>query len=48
MFGGGPMHRLATTREEKAHDTGQTLRRLLGYLKPLPKVLQGPANVALV
>ena len=34
MFGGGPMHRMATTREEKAHDTGGTLRRLGGYLKP--------------
>lgn len=34
MLGGGPMHRMADAREEKAHDTGKTLRRLGGYLRP--------------
>jgi ABC-type multidrug transport system fused ATPase/permease subunit len=32
MIGGGPMHRMGV-REEKAQDTGQTLRRLAVYLK---------------
>jgi ATP-binding cassette subfamily B multidrug efflux pump len=34
MFGGGPGHRMATITEEKARDTGNTLRRLGGYLMP--------------
>ena len=34
MFGGGPMHGMRNTRDEKAQDTGQTLRRLAGYMKP--------------
>ncbi len=43
MFGGGPMHRMASTTEEKAHDTGSTLRRLAAYLKPhwLPLLVVG-------
>jgi ATP-binding cassette subfamily B multidrug efflux pump len=45
MFGGGPMHRLRNTREEKARDTGQTLRRLSGYLKPYWPVLLGVAGL---
>jgi len=45
MFGGGPMHGLRNTREEKAHDTGQTLRRLSGYLKPYWPVLLGVAGL---
>jgi ATP-binding cassette subfamily B multidrug efflux pump len=44
MFG-GPMHGLRNTREEKAHDTGQTLRRLSGYLKPYWPVLLGVAGL---
>ena len=34
MFGGGPMHGMRNTREEKAQDTRGTLRRLAAYLKP--------------
>ena len=34
MIGGGPMHRMGGVDEEKAKDTGQTLRRLSVYLKP--------------
>jgi ATP-binding cassette subfamily B multidrug efflux pump len=33
MFG-GPMHGMRNTRDEKAQDAGQALRRLAGYLKP--------------
>ncbi|MGD9315458.1 MAG: ABC transporter ATP-binding protein [Anaerolineae bacterium] len=31
---GGPMGHMRNTRDEKAQDTGETLRRLLVYLKP--------------
>jgi ABC-type multidrug transport system fused ATPase/permease subunit len=34
MMGGGPMRHMRDTRDEKAEDTGKTLRRLAVYLKP--------------
>jgi ATP-binding cassette subfamily B multidrug efflux pump len=43
MMGGGPMHRMASTQEEKAHDTGETLRRLAAYFKPFRLQLLGVA-----
>jgi ATP-binding cassette subfamily B multidrug efflux pump len=47
MFG-GPMHRMRNISEEKAHDTGQTLRRLGGYLKPHWLPLLGVAGLLIL
>jgi len=41
MIGGGPMHGLRNTREEKARDTSKTLRRLAAYLEPYRLALVG-------
>jgi ATP-binding cassette subfamily B multidrug efflux pump len=48
MFGGGHMHQMRNVREEKPHDTGKTLKRLAGYLKPysLSLVIVGGLLVA--
>ncbi len=48
MFGGGPMHRMRSMSEGKAHDTGKTLRRLGGYLKLYWPPLLGVAGVLVV
>jgi ATP-binding cassette subfamily B multidrug efflux pump len=47
MFG-GPMGHMRSTREEKAHDTGKTLRRLGIYLKPYWLPLLGVLALLLV
>jgi ABC-type multidrug transport system fused ATPase/permease subunit len=47
MFG-GPMHQMRNTREERARDTGQTLRRLGGYLMPYRPTLLGVAALLAV
>ena len=41
MIGAGPMHGLRDTREEKAQDSGETLRRLAAYLEPYRLALVG-------
>ncbi|MFC2030689.1 ABC transporter ATP-binding protein [Chloroflexota bacterium] len=38
---GGPMHGMANTRDEKAQDSGETLRRLAVYFKPYKLPLLG-------
>ncbi len=43
MFGGGPMHRMRDTGEGRARDVGETLRRLVAYLKPYKLPLLGVA-----
>ncbi len=45
---GGPMHRLANTREEKAQDSGRTRRRLAVYFKPYRLPLMGVAVLIIV
>ena len=47
MFG-GPMRHMRDGREEKAHDTGKTLRRLGSYLKPYGLLLLGVAALLVV
>jgi ATP-binding cassette subfamily B multidrug efflux pump len=48
MFGGGHMRHMRDAREEKAHDTGKTMRRLGGYLKPHWLPLLGVAGLLVV
>jgi ATP-binding cassette subfamily B multidrug efflux pump len=48
MFGGGPMHRMSSTREEQAQDSGQALRRLAVYFKPYWWPLLGVAALLIV
>ena len=45
---GGPMHRMANTRDEKAQDSGETLRRLAVYFKPFKLPLLGVAVLIVV
>ena len=45
---GGPMHRMANTRDEKAQDSGETLRRLAVYFKPFKLPLLGVAVLIIV
>ena len=47
MFG-GPMHRMQNINEEKAHDTGQAMRRLGSYLKPYWLTLLGVGALLIV
>jgi ATP-binding cassette subfamily B multidrug efflux pump len=48
MIGGGPMHRMASTEEEKPRDSGQVLRRLAPYFKPYWLALLGVAVLLIV
>ncbi len=48
MFGGGPMHGMRNTRDEKAQDSAQTLRRLAVYFKPYGLPLLGVAVLLIV
>ena len=48
MIGGGPMHRMASTREEKAQDNRQVLRRLAPYFRPYWLPLLGVAVLLVV
>ena len=48
MIGGGPMHGMASTREEKAQDSRQVLQRLAPYFKPYWLPLLGVALLLVV
>jgi ATP-binding cassette subfamily B protein/subfamily B ATP-binding cassette protein MsbA len=48
MFGGGPMHRMSSIREEQAQHGGQALRRLAVYFKPYWLPLLGVAALLVV
>ena len=48
MIGGGPMHGMASTREEKAQDSRQVLQRLAPYFKPNWLPLLGVALLLVV
>jgi ATP-binding cassette subfamily B protein/subfamily B ATP-binding cassette protein MsbA len=48
MMGGGPMRHMRDTRDEKAQDTGKTLRQLAVYLKPYKLGLVGISALLLL